>query len=107
MAGAASAGVAEVTTSSSDSIGSRTISWILPSAPSAWLTADIAPMICASGITSRNRNMRNPTSAAIERSPAATRAPPTPSTTRNATCSATPAIGTTSADTRATRMPAR
>ena len=49
----------------------------------------------------------NATSDATVIAPLATRNPPTPSTTRNDTCIAMPAIGTTSAEIFATRMPIR
>ena len=48
----------------------------------------------------------NATRFAIVIAPLATRKPPTPSTTRNDTCSAMPAIGTTRAEIFATLMPA-
>lgn len=54
---------------------------------------------------SMKRNMMKVTRLAIERAPVATRKPPRPMTTSSDTCSATPAIGTTSADTFAIRTP--
>ena len=48
----------------------------------------------------------NATRFAMVIAPLATRNPPTPSTTRNDTCSAIPAIGTTRAEIFATLMPA-
>ncbi len=48
----------------------------------------------------------NATRLAIVIAPLATRKPPTPSTTRNETCIAIPAIGTTRDEIFATRMPA-
>ena len=86
--------------------GSSMISWMRPSAPSAWFTELIAPNAWPSGMIIMNRNRMNATRFAIVIAPLATRNPPTPSTTRNETCIAIPAIGTTSDEIFATRMPA-
>ena len=85
--------------------GRSRISWMRPSAPSAWLTDVIAPKNDPSGAISRNRNMTKVTRLATVIAPEATRKPPTPSTTSSDTCSAMPAIGTMSADTLAIRTP--
>ena len=76
-----------------------------PSAPSAWFTDVIAPKNEPSGAMSMNRNMMKVTRLAIVIAPEATRKPPRPSTTSSDTCSAMPAIGTTSAETLAIRTP--
>ena len=81
------------------------ISWIRPSAPSAELTEVIAPKAWPSGTIIRNRKRMNAIRFATVMVPLATRNPPTPSTTRNDTCMAIPAIGTTSAEIFATWMP--
>ena len=78
-----------------------------PSAPSAALTEVTAPNAVPSGMIIMNRNRMNATSEAIVMAPLATRNPPTPSTTRNETCIAIPATGTTSAEILATARPIR
>ena len=65
----------------------------------------IAPNVDPSGAIIMNRNMMNVTRLAIVIAPDATRKPPTPSTTSRETCSAMPAMGTTSAETLAMRTP--
>jgi hypothetical protein len=81
------------------------ISWMRPSAPRAWLVALMAPKACPSGMIIMKRNRMKATRLATVMAPEATRKPPTPSTTRNDTCMATPATGTTRAEILATSMP--
>ena len=87
------------------SVGRSMISWMRPSAPSAEFTAVTAPNAWPSGRIIMNRNRMNATRFATVMAPLATRKPPTPSTTRNDTCIAMPATGTTSAEIFATWMP--
>src|SRR5207247_1056269 len=68
----------------------------------SWVYACIA---CASGITRKNRNSTKATRSPMVSEPVATRVPPTPTTTRNAPCTAAVAAGPTSARNRATRSP--
>ena len=83
------------------------ISWMRPSAPSAAFTEVTAPNAVPSGMIIMNRNRMNATNEAMVIAPLATRNPPTPSTTRNDTCMAMPATGTTSAEILATARPIR
>ena len=76
-----------------------------PSAPSARFTEVIAPNAWPSGRIIMNRKRMNATRFATVMAPDATRNPPTPSTTRNDTCIAMPAIGTMSAEIFATFTP--
>ena len=96
-----------IAASPSVSLGREMISWMRPSAPSAWLTELIAPKAWPSGMIIMNRKRMNDTRLATVIAPLATRKPPTPSTTSSATCRAMPAIGTTSAEIFATWMPMR
>jgi hypothetical protein len=105
-ASASSAGTAVTAASASISLGVSMISWMRPSAPSAWFTEVTAPNAWPSGMIIMNRNRMKARARRSSMSPAATRKPPTPSTVRNETCMAMPAIGTTSAEILATRMPA-
>ena len=68
-----------------------------PRAPSACATATAAPIAWPSGMIIMKSSRMNVMSVAIVIVPAATCAPPTPSTAMNATCMTMLATGTTNA----------